>query len=62
MEKYDKPSAKTVYIILKYLYYQTSPFDGRHDTCTRKREVTGALHGTRVGRSWNPAYEDTTLV
>ena len=38
---------------------QAVSLDGRH---ARDSEVTGALHGARVGRSLTPTYMDITLV
>ena len=45
-----------------YWVMQTLSFDGCHGACARDCEVTGALHGARVGRSWSSTYKDMTLV
>ena len=44
--------------LLFYVLQQTLPFDGCHGACALNCEVTGGLHGARVGRSWAPTYKD----
>ena len=57
----DHKKGTAYWIVLPAFIPQTLPFDGRHGACARNCEVTSALHGVRVGRSWTLTYKDMTL-